>query len=221
MDNSDIIANLDNDVALSDDETMTVQELLEALESAWLNEKFSPELLKHKGEIVECMYEQIHGMEENLEKVPPGDLRVEICRLELDRMRYILGSYLRTRLEKIEEFAAHILELEEQRDPDERYLTPGESKFAQEFQASIEKHFHGLVLRHMPSNVQTFDRKIMKIEPNLNSYVFLRAKANVEGLMLEGMDDTDEPLDMVEGSQHLALYSGVSALVKDGSLQLI
>ncbi|KAK7866065.1 hypothetical protein R5R35_013564 [Gryllus longicercus] len=212
---------LDNEVALSDDETVTVQQVLETLENAWLNEKFSPELLPHQTDIVDCMFEQISGMEENLEKVDQSDIRVEIHRMELDRIRYVLSSFLRTRLEKIEEFCTHIIEEDSTRDPDERYLSPGEKKFAEEFQNNIEQHFERVALRHMPLNVQKYDRQLMKVEPNLKSYVFLRARSTAEGLMLEGMDDTDEPLTMVKDSQHMALYSGVASLVKNGTLQLI
>lgn len=49
-----------------DEEDMTVEQMLQALENAWLNEKFAPELLPHKIDIVEMALQQIKHMEENL-----------------------------------------------------------------------------------------------------------------------------------------------------------
>uniref|UniRef100_A0A1B6LT31 GINS complex subunit 4 n=1 Tax=Graphocephala atropunctata TaxID=36148 RepID=A0A1B6LT31_9HEMI len=92
------------DETLSDEEMMTAAGVLKSLEEAWLNEKLSPEILPHKTEQVDCMMEQIHHMEENLKKLDKNDFRVGLHKLELDRIRYLITSYLRTRINKIEMF---------------------------------------------------------------------------------------------------------------------
>ena len=50
---------------------------------ALLNEKFSPELLEHKADIVECMMEQLQQMEENIQKARKSDFKVSLHRLEV------------------------------------------------------------------------------------------------------------------------------------------
>ena len=50
---------------------------------ALLNEKFSPELLEHKQDIVECMLEQLQQMEENIQKARKSDFKVSLHRLEV------------------------------------------------------------------------------------------------------------------------------------------
>lgn len=60
--------NTESYVDESDDEGMTADQMLQALENAWLNEKFAPELLPHNAELVEIGLKQIAYMEENLKK---------------------------------------------------------------------------------------------------------------------------------------------------------
>ena len=49
---------------------------------AWLNEKFAPELLELKGDIVDCMLEQINQMEENIQRAKKHDFKITIHKME-------------------------------------------------------------------------------------------------------------------------------------------
>jgi GINS complex subunit 4 len=137
--------------------TLTSAEVLEKLEEAWQNERFAPELLEHKTEVVDCILEQIKEMEENLSHVRKGDFVAGIHQLELDRVQYVLRSYLRTRLQKIEKYVMHVLEQEADSSSLSR-LSPEELIFAKEYADSLDSHLQSLVLRHMPSNLQKLDR---------------------------------------------------------------
>ena len=53
---------------------------------AWLNEKFAPELLEAKTDLVECMLGQITAMEENIKQAKRGDFKVSIHRMEVSRL---------------------------------------------------------------------------------------------------------------------------------------
>jgi len=50
---------------------------------AWLNERFSPELLESKAELVECMIDQVTEMEENIKRAKKGDFKISIHRMEV------------------------------------------------------------------------------------------------------------------------------------------
>jgi len=50
---------------------------------AWLNERFAPELLESKSELVECMLEQMAEMEENFKRAGRGDFRVSLHSMEV------------------------------------------------------------------------------------------------------------------------------------------
>ena len=56
---------------------------------AWLNEKFSPELLENRSDIVDCMLDQIHEMEENIRRAKKGDFKVSIHKMEVNAKLFI------------------------------------------------------------------------------------------------------------------------------------
>ncbi|XP_076650915.1 DNA replication complex GINS protein SLD5 [Halictus rubicundus] len=202
-----------------EEEELTAQSALIAIEEAWLNEKFAPEILPHQADLVDCMLQQITHMEDNMKRLDKGDLRLMVHRMELDRIKFVISSYLRARLEKIEKYTIHILSQEANRSPEECYLTPAELQFAKEFLASIETLFRAVAVQHMPGNFQTFEVNKLGVKPNMQAYVFLRANQKIDGIVLPG--SLDEEIDFEPGSQHIIQYSAVANLVKNGAVQLI
>ncbi|XP_039624503.1 DNA replication complex GINS protein SLD5 [Polypterus senegalus] len=205
-------------------ELMTPAQLIGKLEEAWLNEKFAPELLENKSEIVECVMEQLNHMEENLQRSKKGDLRATIHRMETERIRYVLSSYLRCRLQKIEKYFPHVLEKEKSRAEGEpSYLSPEEYAFAKEYYANTETFLKNVALKNMPANLQTVDLGKSVPKPNLDSFVFLRVKERQENILVEPEtdDQREYAVDFEEGSQHLIRYRTVAPLVASGAVQLI
>uniref|UniRef100_A0A8D0GU22 DNA replication complex GINS protein SLD5 n=1 Tax=Sphenodon punctatus TaxID=8508 RepID=A0A8D0GU22_SPHPU len=205
-------------------EVLTPAQLIRSLQQAWLNEKFSPELLESKSETVECVLEQLEHMEENLKRTKKGDLKVGIHCMEVERIRYMLNSYLRCRLRKIEKFFPHILEKEKSRAEGEpSTLSPEEFAFAKEYMANMETYMRSVALKHMPPNLQRVDLLNAVPKPNLDSFVFLRVKERQESILVE--PETDEQreyvIDLEEGSQHLIRYKTIAPLVASGAVHLI
>ncbi|XP_029618761.1 DNA replication complex GINS protein SLD5 isoform X1 [Salmo trutta] len=211
------------------EDVMTPSELIGNLEEAWLNEKFSPELLENKSERVECVMEQLTHMEANLQRVRKGDMKASVHRMEIDRIRYVLSSYLRSRLQKIEKFFPHVLEKEKSRvEGDTSFLSPEEFAFAKEYLANTETYLKAVALKHMPPNLQTVD--MLKAgeawqvpEPCLDSFVFLRVRARQDNILVEPETDDQREyvVDLDEGSQHLMRYRTIAPLVSSGVVQLI
>ncbi|XP_065199913.1 DNA replication complex GINS protein SLD5 [Planococcus citri] len=205
----------------ADGEDMTAQKVLETLESAWQNEKLCPEILPHKMEFVDCMLEQIKYMESNIHRLPKGDIKVDIHKIELERIRFIVTSYLRCRLKKIEQFASCILEEEAVRDPDSRYLSDSELKFAVEFVENLDTHFD-TVLKEMPWNLQKLENNEKRIKPNLNSYVFCRTKATVPNVIVRDVfENHEEEISLDENTQYIIPYVSIADNVKNDTVQLI
>ncbi|XP_075895064.1 DNA replication complex GINS protein SLD5 isoform X1 [Nelusetta ayraudi] len=206
------------------EELMTPAELIGKLEEAWLNEKFSPELLENKSEVVECVMEQLTHMEDNLQRVKKGDAKAGIHRMEIDRIRFMLSSYLRSRLQKIEKFFPHVLERQNSRKAGEpSLLSPEEFSFAKEYYANTESYLRVVALRRMPSNLQSVDMLKAVPEPCLDSFVFLRVKERQENILVEPETDDQREyvVDLEEGSQHLMRYRTIAPLVSSGAVQLI
>ncbi|XP_048378990.1 DNA replication complex GINS protein SLD5 [Stegostoma tigrinum] len=207
-----------------EEEILTPAQLIAKLEEAWLNEKFSPDLLEHKAEIVECVMEQLDHMEQNLQRARKGDLKVTAHRMETERIRYVLSSYLRSRLQKIEKFFPHILEKEKSRlEAEPSYLSPQEYAFAKEYMANCETYLKSLALKHMPPNLQALDLLKAVPKPNLDSFVFLRVKEKQENILVEPEteDQREYTVDLEEGTQHLMRYKTIAPLVASGAVQLI
>lgn len=218
------IDEFNDDSGEEEEETMTTQEVLEKLEEAWLNEKFSPDLLESKSDLVECMLEQINGMEENIKRAKRGDFKVSIHRMEIDRIRYIVSSYLRCRLRKIENYTTYILEQERQRnEEDNSRLSPEELTYAEDYSNVLTGHLKTLALRHMPPNLQSLDPKQTAVTPNLDSYVFLRVNRDTEGVLVEEetLDTGEEIVDLQQNDQHIMRYRPIAPLVASSSVTLI
>lgn len=213
----DLIDDEDDD----NQEEMTAQKVLQTVERAWLNEKFSPELLPHHTDYVDCLLEQIKGMEGNLSKLSKTDPKVDLHKLELERIKFLITSYLRTRLKKIECFCVRVLEEEANRSEEDAYLSPAELKFAKEFALNTDNHFDTL-LRHMPQFYDKLDRNKKVIEPNLNSFVFLKCNKHIDSVIIKNsLEGQEEEIMLEDGTQHLMPYSSVAEFVKKGAVQLI
>ncbi|KAM4747968.1 DNA replication complex GINS protein SLD5 [Rhinophrynus dorsalis] len=221
---ADELALSDRDSDEGSEGGLTPAELINKLEEAWLNEKFAPELLESKSEIVECVMEQLNHMEQNLRRAQHGDLKVSFHHMEIERIRYMLSSYLRSRLLKIEKFFPHVLEKEKTRGEGEpSNLLPEEYAFAKEYMANTETLLKSVALRHMPPNLQTVDLLKSVPKPNLDSFVFLSVKEQQKNILVE--PETDEQreyaIDMEVGSQHLIRYRTIAPLVASGAVKLI
>lgn len=186
----------------SDEEIeVTAAEVLVQLENAWMNEKFAPELLESKADLVECMLDQIKEMEGNLKKVKQGDVVASLHKLE------------------IEKHVVHVLEQEAAREESEpSRLSPEELQYAKEYADNMEGLFKSLALQHMPTNMQNIDRKKSVPRPNMDKYVFLKVLENQEQVMI---DPEEDPIDLERGAQHIMRYSAIAPLLSNGSLSLL
>lgn len=204
----------------SDEEIeVTAAEVLVQLENAWMNEKYAPELLESKVDLVECMLDQIREMEGNLKKIKQGDVVASLHKLEIDRIRFVLSSYTRTRLQKIEKHVVHVLEQEAAREENEpSHLSQEELQYAKEYADNMEGLFKSLALQHMPANMQTIDRKKAVPRPNMDKYVFLKVLENQEQIMI---DPDEEPIDLQDRAQYIMRYSAIAPLLTDGSVSLL
>ncbi|XP_059478577.1 DNA replication complex GINS protein SLD5 [Neocloeon triangulifer] len=211
------------DLGLSDDEPETASGVLNKFQAAWINEKFSPELLPYQGDFVECLIEQIKYMDNNVRKLDKRDIRSALHALELSRIKYMITDYLRVRLSKIERFTFSILEAESSRSGDDLYLSEGEFQFAKDHFANTQTALQTIALRHFPRPLASFEPTKMAVQPPLNSYVFVKATKAVSGLILpsEDPEEPDEEVDLDENSQHILPYQPVANLVKSGSVKLI
>jgi GINS complex subunit 4 len=85
----------------------------ERLMRAWINERCSPTLLPYATDIVALIQGRMNRVEQHMmEKADDEQFQkwATYHALELDRIRFLLKSYLRCRLHKIQMYAFHICE---------------------------------------------------------------------------------------------------------------
>lgn len=163
------------------------------------------------------MLGQISHMEANMAQLERNDFRSIAHRMELERIRYIIASYLRHRLAKIEMYGESILAEDATRDEDDKYLSESETVFAQAYVQNMNNHFNHILLRHIPESFHDDPKKRM-VKPNLMSTVFVRVKSASTSIVI---NEEDDELDMRAGSQHVVPYKLVSDLLRANKLQLL
>ena len=196
------------------------------LKQAWINEKVCPELLQYEHEVVETLLEQIEnqsqaiteGAQENIHNAFTANL----YEMEVDRLSFIVRSYLRIRLWKIEKYISHILS-----DPKQRAcLSTNELHYARNHVGSLEKHLKDCCLLELPEHLRSLneqnDTVDMITKPNLDSYVFCGVLEDIGQFHFdEGGDGDVLEGDLTEGDVYIIRYRAIQSLLATGKVTLL
>lgn len=91
------------DPAISESEELS--DPVSSLRRAWLQEKFSPELLAYRTSLLHALALSIDAQQQGPLAAQVEDalqaFRNNLIQLELDRVHYLIASYLRIRLQKV------------------------------------------------------------------------------------------------------------------------
>ena len=197
-----------------------------ALKSAFLNERFSPELLPFESELVLRVRQQLLFMQAEItERFRPEDSdsavgsAESICRMEVLRIRFLLKSYLRCRLEKVEKYPIFYLSQAGLRN----LLSGEELNYAEKYVDLLEKHFSEAFLGRLPANFKKLTDSSsegdMVSAPQLHGYVFLRV---VEDIGPFRPDNTSAvTVDLAAGELYVMRYSSIRGLLLEGRVELV
>ncbi|CAK8532563.1 unnamed protein product [Lathyrus sativus] len=202
---------------------------VELLKRAWRNEKAAPEILPFQSDLVARVREQIELMEETVEEkstVGTDHLSVSLYQMDLDRTLFLLRSYLRTRILKIEKYMFHIRKTEELWNR----LSKDEKIFTERCSDDLKKHLEESVLSKLPENYQSYERQSiiseeddMIPEPRLDTFVLCRSKDYLTGIQLgDGpVDDRSKLFEMEAGVLYFICYKLIKPLVESGKIELL
>ncbi|XP_047342210.1 DNA replication complex GINS protein SLD5 [Impatiens glandulifera] len=212
--------------AMDDYESLISTTDVEILKRAWRNEKAAPEILQYEASLVQRSQEQIQLMEENIEEsMGSGNdpLTVSLYQMDLDRTLFLLRSYLRTRLLKIEKYTSHIQKTAEIWDR----LSRQEQKFAKRCIDDIENHLDTSVLSKLPDRYKSSTKQSiiseeddMIPEPQLDTFVVCRAKRYLGAFQLDDSGES-EPFDMDTEDVCFLRYKAIKPLVYSGQIDLV
>lgn len=195
--------------------------LYETLKRAWNDEKNAPILLKFKSTEVANFQSLLASREREIEALEnaaneSGDgnemLLSAIGREELNRAKYVLRSYLRTRIKKIQQFPVHVLQQWNEKNPEETDVISGkELAFTVELVKAYEEHAKSVLANFpLPEYQSAFmefgddknedEELTMVSHPNeANKMVFIRILEDVGLLKYDDGTDEGDAVDLKKG----------------------
>ncbi|KDR72993.1 hypothetical protein GALMADRAFT_252372 [Galerina marginata CBS 339.88] len=198
---------------------------LEQLMRHWMNERHAPDILPAQEDLLTSLLDHLRRQSEAVQllREDPSTseeehIRIMLVQTEVERVKFIVRSYVRTRLFKIEKYARFITT---NADLQTR-LTAAERDHASRHAQITDQHFYLTVLRSLPEKQSHLDDTPLFVppmitEPDKSRPVFVHALQNCPRLRLPD----GATLDMERGHISLMPYSIVEQLVARGEVELI
>jgi len=221
MDIDDILLEVDPASQSVPHETQDLQQL----SRAWVAERSCPELLDWPSDrLFERINARIKRQIERVEEMtgdmdPKTNFGLIVIQTELERYKYLVRSYLRARMAKIDRHALHYLSAPQLR----ARLSDTELAYATRHQALLHNHYLSSFLASFPPQLQNLNDAAGNVRmidtPDLDAAVFVRMlrDATVEG---KGVD-TDDVMDAHESDIVILRWSDAKGLVEKGAAELV
>ncbi|KAF5638320.1 DNA replication complex GINS SLD5 [Fusarium tjaetaba] len=221
MDIDDILRQVDPTSHRIPSETRDLQ----ALTRLWVAERSAPELLEWP---TDGLFERVNArIKSQIEKVedmtgdmdPKTNFALIVIQTELERYKFLVRSFLRARIAKIDKHTLHYLSIQELRDR----MSPTEAAYATRHQALLHNHYLSSFLGSFPQQLQNLNDTAGNISmidsPDLDMAVFVR--------MLRDKDvygkgtDGDITLPAKNGDVLILRWSSAKHMVDVGDAELV
>ncbi|QPG76930.1 hypothetical protein FOA43_004324 [Brettanomyces nanus] len=216
MDFNDILQDFENEVKVpkleSDQER---SDDVRKLTNAWIQERAVPELLPYEGDLLDRLLnrvrKQLEFIEVNSIELPKHEgeikLLLVIVENELDRVQFVIRSYVRTRLTKIDEFAIFL------RSSDEELakLSTNETVYMEKHLELLMDLYNRQFLSNMPVELQALDEVAAGIsmvdQPDYDRPVFIKCRRNKEVII------DDEEVELTQNASSKASAFGIFCVI--------
>jgi GINS complex subunit 4 len=220
--------------ALDASEETQTDDDFQLMKKVWIQELNSPELLPFEPDLYPMLLELLGHQQDTLDQlqsqaqsevVDPAlaSLAASICKMDMDRMSFLLADYTRTRLEKIEMHALHNRDLIDRMNDTEVAYLKGYGEL-------FEAHMRRSVTNHIPKEAwQSLDVDEMIERPDLDSFVFAEnvSEETVEidqyiGLNIEeDEEEGDRYVSCHPGKKIFVRYRCIRGLISEHKVQLL
>ncbi|KAI9668450.1 MAG: GINS complex subunit [Alyxoria varia] len=166
------------------EETQEAQRDLQDLTRAWTNERLAPELLNWPenlmGRVMRRVRGQIAAIEETTASMNSGtNFTLIVQQTELERFKFLIRSFLRCRIAKIDAHTPYYLSLTQssQTNSTTALLSPQEQNYAHTHTTLQHRHYSSSFLSAFPAKLQRLDDRTgtsMVGEPDADKAVFVR-----------------------------------------------
>ncbi|WVR09486.1 hypothetical protein IAU60_006554 [Kwoniella sp. DSM 27419] len=191
----------------------------------WVKERGTPEIMPWEGDLVDNIFDKLEQqvkMVNTLRSDPQTSeeehFKLVLVQTEIERVKYLVRSYVRTRLDKIEKHSQHITST-----PSIHHLLSGaELSHAQRYTELIHTHFQHSVLDSLPEwlrkmNDSYGDGLSMVSKPNRNTPVLVYCRKDCGEITLEG----GERAALAKGTTHLVKYRLVDRWINLGWAEVL
>uniref|UniRef100_A0A7S1DHH6 DNA replication complex GINS protein SLD5 n=1 Tax=Hemiselmis andersenii TaxID=464988 RepID=A0A7S1DHH6_HEMAN len=214
------MADNQQDLGLPGEEQEAYDEL-ERFKRVWRNEKCAPVLLPHEKDLLEKVRQYVREQEEFLEEEAEKHQRIDatkalmlnMLRMDVERCNYLVRSYLRTRLLKIQKLYQSLL------TDDQRYnlMSREEQRFCRSYADLVGKHFHSCVLDRLPENLRGMANEEMIAQPPLDDHVFVSVLEDIP----DPVHIESEAVEMKKDETFVIRFRHIEQLVTDQKIQLV
>ncbi|KAH8602722.1 hypothetical protein B0O99DRAFT_7483 [Bisporella sp. PMI_857] len=208
------------------------QEDLQALTRAWVNERACPELLPWPKDglidrVTALIKIQISKVEEMTGDMDPKtNFGLIIIQTEVERWKFLVRSYLRCRISKIDKHTLHYLSTPAMQDK----MSEMETAYATRHQQLLHNHYLSSFLGGFPQGLQnlndTAGDTTMIGGPDEDSAVFARGLGGGDGedggaIVLGRGRDQDQEVEVARGEVVVARWSDVREHLEKGEIELV
>ncbi|KAH7119038.1 hypothetical protein B0J11DRAFT_467632, partial [Dendryphion nanum] len=199
---------------------------LQELTRAWVTERAAPELMPWPEDLMARVLERIARQIALVEDQtgildPKTNFKLIIIQTELERFKFLVRSFLRARLKKIDAHPLHLLALHSSTPAGAPLLSPQEHAYLTAHQALLSTHYATSFLSQFPASLQRLDDTTggtsMVEKPDEDAAVFVRAIRDVGEVWVEG---TENRFEMKRGDVWVVRWSAVRSFVLGGAGEL-
>ncbi|GJQ15627.1 hypothetical protein GpartN1_g7418.t1 [Galdieria partita] len=193
----------------------------------WLvNEKCCNDILPYQEELVTGLADLCQFQQSLVEQMTESDdfalvLVKNLKELELERIRYLLKEYLRTRLRKIESWLFYLW-----RDKEKwSLLSSSETEYTKQLHQLITSHFERSFLSGLPEKLRTIDERDGDNPPgnldDMDEFVFLYAAKEIGNVTTDPSSQVTSTIHIRKGEVVCLRYSVAKQYLLDESAFLL
>eukprot|EP00045_Choanoeca_perplexa_P000518 m.14827 g.14827 ORF g.14827 m.14827 type:complete len:225 (+) comp10354_c0_seq2:119-793(+) len=213
--------------ATVDEDDQDGADALKTLRAAWINEKCAPELLRYEEEAVNSLNTLVHQQEADAKEGAhlnvQNKFHFNIYSMEIERIKYLLANYLRTRLWKVEAQARYLMSQRDEDPVDNVFyqLAASEQAFCQQYYHLIQEHAERAFLSQLGENFAKVP-DAAAAPPNLNAHVFCKFSQAMDQLDLAEDDEEEMVINNLEVDDiYILRYKAIRQLLQDGRVHLL
>ncbi|ORX54779.1 GINS complex, Sld5 component [Piromyces finnis] len=190
------------------------------LMKSWINERCSPDILPYNN-LVNDLLEQLEVQSEIIDSNKNENVNAAfqnmLCQQEMDRVKFILKNYLRTRLNKIEKYANYIY----QNPTYYERLSDKEITYCEQYKELVDSHLLKSSLETAPAFLQNLNENNMIVKPTLDEPVFCRVKEDIGEVQIQGRQGISITINMKKNNVFMLRYKAIESFLEEGRVELL